>query len=63
LAKDKPVSTKSQNTNAQKTPSLVLRSPDAVSGKQLKSLSKCENPVAVGDITPADVKACYHKVF
>src|SRR5215212_12274409 len=57
LAKDKPVSTKSQNANAnaQKTPILTLGSPDAVSEKQVKSLSKCENTAAVdGDLTPAD---------
>lgn len=66
LTKDRPIPTKSQNanTNAQKTPSLALGSPDAVSEKQVKSLSKCENTAAVdGDLTPADVKACYHKVF
>jgi hypothetical protein len=65
LDKDKPVSsTKSQNTNTQKTPSLVLGSPDAVSEKQVKSLSKCENTAASdGDLPLADVKACYNKVF
>jgi hypothetical protein len=64
LAKDKPSSTKPQNTNAHRTQSLALGNPDAVSEKQIKSLSKCENTAAVdGDLTPADVKACYNRVF
>jgi hypothetical protein len=65
LAKDKPVSsTKSQDTNAHRTQSLALGNPDAVSEKQLKSLSKCENTAAVnGHLALTDVIACYHKVF
>jgi hypothetical protein len=64
LAKDKPISTKAQNTNAHKTQSLTLGNPDAVSEKQIKSLSKCENAAAVdGHLALTDVTACYHKVF
>ena len=64
LAKDKSSSTKPQNTNVHRIQSLALGNPDAVSEKQVKSLSKCENTAAVdGDLTPADVKVCYHKVF
>jgi 3-keto-L-gulonate-6-phosphate decarboxylase len=64
LAKDKSSSTKPQNTNVHRIQSLALGNPDAVAEKQVKSLSKCENTAAVdGDLTPADVKVCYHKVF
>ena len=65
LTKDKPtISTKSQNTNAHKTQMLTLGNRDAVSEKQIKSLSKCESTAAVdGHLTLTDVTACYHKVF
>ena len=64
LAKDKPISTKPQNTNAHKTQILTLGNPDAVSEKQIKSLSKCESTAAVdGHFALTDVTACYHKVF
>ena len=65
LAKEKPISTtKSKNTNANQSPVLALGSPDTVSAKQLRSLSKCENTAGIdGDLTLADVKACYNKVF
>ena len=65
LTKDKPIiSTKPQNTNAHKTQMLTLGNPDAVSEKQIKSLSKCESTSAVdGHLALTDVTACYHKVF
>jgi hypothetical protein len=60
----KPISTKPQNTNAHKTQMLTLGNPDAVSEKQIKSLSKCETTAAVdGHLALTDVTACYHKVF
>jgi hypothetical protein len=64
LTKDKPISTKPQNTNAHKTQILILGNPDAVSEKQIKSLSKCEITAALdGHLALTDVTACYHKVF
>jgi hypothetical protein len=44
---------------------LTLGNPDAVSEKQIKSLSRCENTAAAADsdLTLANVKACYNKVF
>jgi hypothetical protein len=64
LAKDKPSSTKPQKTNSYETRGLALGNPDAVSEKQIKSLSRCENAAAAdSDLTLADVKACYNKVF
>jgi hypothetical protein len=64
LAKDKPSSTKPQKTNSYETQGSALGSPDAVSEKQIKSLSRCENAAATdSDLTLADVKACYNKVF
>ena len=64
LTKDKPISTKPQNTNAHKTQILTLGNPEAVSEKQIKSLSKCEITAALdGHLALTDVTACYHKVF
>lgn len=64
LAKDKPTSTKPQKTNSYEAHGLTLGSPDAVSEKQIKSLSRCENAAATdSDFTLADVKACYNKAF
>jgi hypothetical protein len=64
LAKAKPTSIEPQNTNAHKTQMLTLGNPEAVSEKQIKSLSKCESTAAVdGHLALTDVTACYHKVF
>ena len=64
LTKDKPVSTIPQKTNSYEAHGLTLGNPDAVSEKQIKSLSKCESTAAVdGHLALTDVTACYHKVF
>ncbi|HJT46574.1 MAG TPA: hypothetical protein VJ729_00210 [Nitrososphaeraceae archaeon] len=64
LTKEKPISTQPQNTNAHKTQILTLGNPDAISEKQIKSLSKCEKTAATnGDLRINEVKNCYDQVF
>jgi hypothetical protein len=64
LTRDKPYLAKSQKAHANQPPSLALGSPDAVSVKELKSLSKCQSGAAAdGGLTLAEIKSCYHKVF